>query len=486
LAATVNAAGLVTALAAGTTDITYTVTGNCGGSVLSFKSLAIGTASNAGTVNGAASICIGTTTNFTSTGDAGGAWSSSNIAIATINTQGVITAVTAGTANITYTVTGLCGGSQSSSKSITVAANSNAGTITGTSPLCIGSSNTYKTNGTTGGIWSSSNPAVATVNSSTASVTAISAGTAVITYTVGTCGITTATKTVTVNAAPTLSVTNISVLSPLNGCSASVVFGSNVTVTGTPTPTLVYTISGITVSSPYTFSRGTTNVSVRASNSCGNVSKTFTVTVADKQNPIVVCKGNAARTTTVTQYTIAGTEFDATATDNCGIANLGYSLSGATTASYRNANITLNTVKLNKGTTIITWRATDVGGNISTCTTSVVVSAVVARSMAIDTSANYSKLTLIKEGDDLSKPAGLLVKAMPNPTVDQFTLLLRSASKERIQILIYDVTGRVVEQIVDVTANSSIKLGRKYQKGLYFIQLFQGHEKVILRLVKSF
>ena len=48
-------------------------------------------------------ICIGATTNLTPTGAAGGAWSSSNVAIVTVSTAGVVTGIAAGSATITYT-----------------------------------------------------------------------------------------------------------------------------------------------------------------------------------------------------------------------------------------------------------------------------------------------------------------------------------------------------------------------------------------------
>ena len=58
-----------------------------------------------------------------------------------------------------------------------------AGTLSGTTPLCAGTTAAYTTNGTSGGSWSSTAPAVATVNSSTGVVTGVSAGTADIIYT---------------------------------------------------------------------------------------------------------------------------------------------------------------------------------------------------------------------------------------------------------------------------------------------------------------
>src|SRR5690606_20055192 len=54
-------------------------------------------------------------------------------------------------------------------------------------------------------------------------------------------------------------------------------------------------------------------------------------------------------------YTVQGTEFDATATDNCNLQSLTYILSGATFGT----GSSLNGVQLNKGVTQITWIASD-------------------------------------------------------------------------------------------------------------------------------
>ncbi len=62
----------------------------------------------AGTITGADSVCPGQTVTEVSS-VAGGTWSSSDVAKATISSEGVVTGVTPGTATITYTYTHFCG-----------------------------------------------------------------------------------------------------------------------------------------------------------------------------------------------------------------------------------------------------------------------------------------------------------------------------------------------------------------------------------------
>jgi len=69
-------------------------------------SVTITTGPNAGTVSGTSPLCINATATYTSNGDGGGAWSSTNTSVATVHpTSGLVTALSAGTSNITYTVT---------------------------------------------------------------------------------------------------------------------------------------------------------------------------------------------------------------------------------------------------------------------------------------------------------------------------------------------------------------------------------------------
>ncbi len=133
--ATVNAStGVVTAVAAGTCNIVYTVTGGCGGTKTASASFTVTPTAVAGTLSaGTTPQCIGLTATYsvsgTVFGGGTGAWSSSNTAVATVASTGIVTAVGNGTCNIVYTVTGGCGGTVASSASFTVTTPS-TGTMT--------------------------------------------------------------------------------------------------------------------------------------------------------------------------------------------------------------------------------------------------------------------------------------------------------------------------------------------------------------------
>ena len=237
--------------------VNFTLTSSCGGG------------GNPGTVSGTTPLCIGQTTTYSSNGDAGGTWSSTNTSVATVNSSsGLVTAIAAGTTNITYTV-----GGNSSFKTLTVNPNANAGTVSGASSVCVGGSTTFTSNGDAGGTWSSDNTSAATVNASSGLVTGVAAGTANIIYTISNgCNVPVSnSKSITVTTCSNPSITcpgNIS--TSTTTCNKSVAT-SNPTISNTTTLTWVLTgattgsssSSGINYVGTRTFNMGVTTLLIQ-------------------------------------------------------------------------------------------------------------------------------------------------------------------------------------------------------------------------------
>jgi len=181
--ATINASGMVTGVAGGTTNISYTI-GTCAvGRTDTVKTAP-------GPITGLSAMCAGATATFTDT-VSGGTWTSLHTAFATVNSAGLVTAVAAGIDTITYS-TG-CG--TATIKPVTVSG-PGLNPITVSSTVCNGSATTYTTT-STGGAWSSNATSVATVSAGL--VTGHAAGIAVISYTSGSCYVT---KAITVIGIP--------------------------------------------------------------------------------------------------------------------------------------------------------------------------------------------------------------------------------------------------------------------------------------------
>jgi len=242
----------------------------------SSASVTINPNANAGTVSGTTPLCIGATTTYASSGDAGGTWSSTNMTVATVGPgTGIVTTLSAGTTNITYTVNSGCFSPVSAFKTLTVSPNVNAGTISGTSPLCSGATATYMSSGTPGGTWSSTNMAVATVNPVSGLVSALAPGTTDITYTISSgCGSpVSAFKTLTVSANATAG--TVSGTSPLcNGGMTTFTstgdIGGTWSSTNMAVATVVPATGVVTAVGP-----GSTNITYTVNSGCGSPVSAF-------------------------------------------------------------------------------------------------------------------------------------------------------------------------------------------------------------------
>ncbi len=206
-----------------------------------------------GPITGVPTFCGGFTSTFTD-GTAGGSWTSSAPAVASVGSStGLVTALTVGTATISYTLPTGC----SSVYPITV--NPQPASITGGgATLCGGSVPTTATyvDATTGGTWSTSDATKATVNASTGVVTGIGNGSAVISYTLPTGCF--STSPVSVNAvAPITGLTSICI-----GFTSSLSDATSCGVWSSSNPSVATISSGGLVTS---VSVGLTNVSYTSS-----------------------------------------------------------------------------------------------------------------------------------------------------------------------------------------------------------------------------
>jgi uncharacterized protein YjdB len=190
--ATINNAGIVTAVAAGTSTFVYRQNG-CE-SEPSFPVTVIG---QVGTVTGSTSLCLGNTTTLIP--NTGGAWSSSNPSVATVNNSGIVTGVSFGSATFSFT-DAATGCITLPTQAVTVS-DKPLVTITGGSLICTGSTTTLSPS--SGGTWTSSNTSVATVNNAGV-VTGIAQGIATFTFTLNSGCISNPTAPITVNGRPTV------------------------------------------------------------------------------------------------------------------------------------------------------------------------------------------------------------------------------------------------------------------------------------------
>ncbi len=297
--ATISLSGALTGQSPGTVGVSYTVTDGNSCTNLTSTTVTVNALPVVNAITGVNPVCIGSTLNLTST-TASGVWSVNN-ANAGINVSGTLTGQSAGTVNVSYTVTDGNSCTNLTSTTVTVNALPVVNAITGVSPVCVGSTLNL-TNTTASGVWSVNNPNAGINVSGT--LTGQSAGTVNVSYTVtdgNSCTNLTST-TVTVNALPT--VNTITGVSPV--CVGSTINLTNTTASG------IWSVNnanaGINVSGTLTGqSAGTVNVSytVTDGNSCTNLtSTTVTVNALPVVNAITgvnpVCVGSTLNLTSTT------------------------------------------------------------------------------------------------------------------------------------------------------------------------------------------
>ena len=290
--------GIVTGIAPGTTVVTYTLATGC------YVDTVITINPNPLPINGTLSVCVGLTTALTDiTG--GGVWTSSTVAVGTINpVTGIVTGIAPGTTTITYTLLTGC------LNTVVVTVNPNPTAILGAGSVCVGQTITL-TDVTPAGSWSSSNTGVATVGSGTGIVTGVASGTTTITYMLSTgCIIT---RVITVNPlSPVTGVasTCVGLTTCLSDATAGGTWSSSTTSVGTVNP-VTGCVTGI--------SAGTTTIFYIMPTGC---TATIIVTVYALPTPISgtlsVCVG---QTTSVSDGTAGGTW----SSSNTGVATIGSS-----------------------------------------------------------------------------------------------------------------------------------------------------------------
>ena len=309
---------------AGTYTVTYTVSasGGCTAPTPATTTVNITTAPVLGTLSGTQAVCSNATTTFSSTA-AGGTWTSGTTSIATIiPSTGVISPVAAGTATMTYTVTGGSGcANVTGTRTVTVTALPAATISYAGTPFCktLTSAQSVTRTGTTTGTYSSTTGLI--INGSTGAITpsTSTAGTYTVTYTIaaiGGCSSVTTTTSVTITAAPAATIS----YSGSPWCASSTA-DQPVTQGGT-TGGAYSSTTGLSINSstgvitPSTSTAGTYAVTYTTpSAGCTALSTTTNVTIsASPAQPTLACYQTAVFNTTTCTWDVTGTQASNTTT----------------------------------------------------------------------------------------------------------------------------------------------------------------------------
>ncbi|MES2240037.1 MAG: HYR domain-containing protein [Bacteroidota bacterium] len=303
-----------------------------------------------------------------------------------------------GVTTINYTVTDAVGNTITGSKTVTVTdninptltsgANQTANTDAGLCTASVAVADATFSDNCTGSIISYTLSGV-TIKATTAGQVGtyiFNKGVTTINYTVtDAVGNTiTGSKTVTVNdnINPTISCpSDVAVNVGAGTCTAIVVTTNPTTADNCAVTKLTWALTGATTGTSaatainnletQTFNLGTTTVTYTVSDAANNSAVcSYTVIVTDNIDPVVIAAADIITTTSIDgtgNCTASLAISNASTSDNCSVAKLTWSMSGATTANSPATGINqVGTRIFNKGTTSITYTITDGSGRTAT------------------------------------------------------------------------------------------------------------------------
>ena len=77
------------------------------------------------------------------------------------------------------------------------------------------------------------------------------------------------------------------------------------------------------------------------------------------------------------------------------------------------------------------------------------------------------------------------VKITPNPSSGVFNLRVASADKRPVTIRVLDISGRTVGDQQKISPNSYLRIGAAWTAGTYFVEVIQGNNKKVMKMVKT-
>jgi uncharacterized delta-60 repeat protein len=210
----------------------------------------------------------------------------------------------------------------------------------------------------------------------------------------------------------------------------------------------------------------------------------FRVSVLDKEAPVITGVSTSPAYLCPANHKMKPVEINYLATDNCGPVTTQLSITSNEPQKDKNDDsdepddwsitdahhILLRAERSGKGSgRIYTIRiiTTDAAGNADT--------ALVTVSVPRNTHGQ----------PDCNGNENLNAKAFPNPTRNYFTIQTNSNDNQKLTLNVFNQLGRLIEFRSNIPANSSIQIGHRYAKGIYLVELIQGKQRTILRLIKA-
>ena len=79
----------------------------------------------------------------------------------------------------------------------------------------------------------------------------------------------------------------------------------------------------------------------------------------------------------------------------------------------------------------------------------------------------------------------LSLRALRNPSATYFDIQVNGNAGNKAQLKVYDLMGRVIESRSSLQGAQTLRIGAYYKPGIYMVELIQGKQKQMIRLLKE-
>jgi hypothetical protein len=86
---------------------------------------------------------------------------------------------------------------------------------------------------------------------------------------------------------------------------------------------------------------------------------------------------------------------------------------------------------------------------------------------------------------EIIRPGRLSVNIQPNPSTNNFTIMISSNDDNPVRVKVTDMFGRVIETHDKVTSAGMLKLGQNWTSGVYFAEVVQGEQRKLIKMIKT-
>jgi len=199
-------------------------------------------------------------------------------------------------------------------------------------------------------------------------------------------------------------------------------------------------------------------------------SLTLTTSVSGGSGPYTYSWSNGSTTPTITVSPVTATQYSVMVQDQ----------NGCTGSASKTVNV-MDIAGGQKGDKIMVCHK----GNTLIIAASAVPAHLVHGDMLGSCPEKVAGVTTLRNNIMEDQTNSLSVKVFPNPSLSYFDLTINGRAGDNLKVSVYDLLGRVVETKSSVPSGQTLRLGALYAPGIYMVEISQGVQKQILKLMKG-